>query len=29
MTLLGVLIADLTYGIVDPRVKGGDERETF
>jgi peptide/nickel transport system permease protein len=29
LTLLGVLIADLTYGIIDPRVKGGDERESF
>jgi len=29
LTLLGVLIADLTYGIIDPRVKGGGERESF
>ncbi|MFB6194560.1 MAG: ABC transporter permease [Haloplanus sp.] len=29
ITLLGILIADLTYGIIDPRVKGGGERESF
>lgn len=29
VTLLGILIADLTYGIIDPRVKGGSERESF
>jgi peptide/nickel transport system permease protein len=29
VTLLGVLIADLTYGIIDPRVKGGSDRETY
>jgi len=29
ITLLGILIADLTYGIIDPRVKGGSERETY
>lgn len=29
VTLLGILIADLTYGIIDPRVKGGGERESF
>ena len=29
ITLLGILIADLTYGIIDPRVKGGDDRETY
>jgi peptide/nickel transport system permease protein len=29
VTLLGILIADLTYGIIDPRVKGGEEREAF
>lgn len=29
ITLLGVLIADLTYGIIDPRVKGGGDRETY
>jgi peptide/nickel transport system permease protein len=29
VTLLGVLVADLTYGIIDPRVKGGSERETY
>lgn len=29
MTLVGVLVADLTYGLIDPRVKGGGERESF
>jgi peptide/nickel transport system permease protein len=29
ITITGVLIADLTYGIIDPRVKGGGERESF
>jgi len=29
ITLLGILIADLTYGIIDPRVKSGDEREVY
>lgn len=29
VTLLGILIADLTYGVIDPRVKGGDDRETY
>lgn len=29
VTLLGVLVADLTYGIIDPRVKGGGDRETY
>lgn len=29
VTLIGILIADMTYGIIDPRVKGGDERESF
>ena len=29
ITLLGILIADLTYGIIDPRVKGGADRESF
>lgn len=29
ITLLGILIADLTYGIIDPRVKGGSNRETY
>ena len=29
ITLLGILVADLTYGIIDPRVKGGDDRETY
>lgn len=29
VTLLGILIADLTYGVIDPRVKSGGERETY
>ncbi|WP_227356394.1 ABC transporter permease [Haladaptatus salinisoli] len=29
LTLLGILVADLTYGVIDPRVKGGTERETY
>ena len=29
ITLVGLLIADLTYGIIDPRVKGGQDRESF
>jgi peptide/nickel transport system permease protein len=29
ITVAGILIADLTYGIIDPRVKGGGERESF
>jgi peptide/nickel transport system permease protein len=29
VTVVGILIADLTYGIVDPRVKSGGERESF
>jgi len=29
LTLTGILIADLTYGLIDPRVKGGAERESF
>ena len=29
VTLLGILIADLTYGIIDPRVKGGADRESY
>jgi peptide/nickel transport system permease protein len=29
LTVLGILIADLTYGIIDPRVKGGGDRESF
>jgi peptide/nickel transport system permease protein len=29
VTLIGILIADLTYGIIDPRVKGGSDRETY
>jgi peptide/nickel transport system permease protein len=29
VTLLGIFIADLTYGIIDPRVRGGAEREQY
>ena len=29
LTVTGLLIADLTYGIIDPRVQGGSERESF
>ena len=29
ITLLGVLVADLTYGIIDPRVEGGANRESY
>lgn len=29
LTVLGILVADLTYGIIDPRVKGGGEREAY
>lgn len=29
VTLLGILIADMTYGIIDPRIKEGGEREAF
>ena len=29
ITLLGILIADLTYGVIDPRVKEGGDRESF
>ena len=29
ITVTGIFIADMTYGIIDPRVKGGDERETY
>ena len=29
MTVIGVLIADLTYSIIDPRVNTGDDREAF
>lgn len=29
VTVLGLLIADLTYGIIDPRAKTGDSREAF
>ncbi|MGA9402797.1 ABC transporter permease [Haladaptatus sp.] len=29
ITLVGILIADLTYGVIDPRVKGGSSRESY
>lgn len=29
VTVIGILIADFTYGIIDPRVRGGEERETY
>jgi len=29
VTLLGIFIADLTYGLIDPRVRGGGEREVY
>jgi len=29
ITLIGIFIADVTYSIIDPRVKTGDERESF
>jgi peptide/nickel transport system permease protein len=29
LTVIGVLIADLTYGVIDPRVKTGGERESY
>lgn len=29
VTLVGILIADLTYGVIDPRVKGGGDRESY
>jgi peptide/nickel transport system permease protein len=29
ITVIGILIADFTYGIIDPRVRGGDDRETY
>lgn len=29
ITVLGIFIADMTYGIIDPRVRGGGERETY
>lgn len=29
LTVLGILLADLTYGIIDPRVNTGGERESF
>jgi peptide/nickel transport system permease protein len=29
VTLVGILIADMTYGVIDPRVQGGDSRESY
>lgn len=29
LTLIGILIADLTYGVIDPRVSKGGDRETY
>lgn len=29
LTLLGILIADLTYGVIDPRVSKGGDREAY
>lgn len=29
VTIVGVLIADLTYSLIDPRVQTGDENESF
>lgn len=29
ITLFGILVADLTYGIIDPRVEGGANRESY
>lgn len=29
VTVTGLLVADLTYGIIDPRVQGGADRESF
>jgi len=29
ITVAGILIADFTYGLIDPRVRGGGERESF
>jgi peptide/nickel transport system permease protein len=29
LTVLGILVADLTYGLIDPRVRGGESRESF
>jgi peptide/nickel transport system permease protein len=28
-TVIGVFIADLTYGLVDPRIEVGGEHESF
>ena len=29
LTIIGILIADLTYGLIDPRAGTGSDRETF
>jgi peptide/nickel transport system permease protein len=29
VTVLGILIADLTYGLIDPRAESGSTRDTF
>jgi peptide/nickel transport system permease protein len=29
VTVLGILVADLTYGLIDPRAESGSSRETF
>lgn len=29
LTLIGILIADFTYSIIDPRVEGGGDRESY
>ena len=29
LTVLGILMADLTYGLIDPRAGTGEDRETF
>jgi peptide/nickel transport system permease protein len=29
LTVTGILLADLTYGLIDPRVKSGGDRESF
>jgi peptide/nickel transport system permease protein len=29
VTIVGILIADLTYGLIDPRIQTGEKRESF
>ena len=29
ITVMAILLADLTYGFIDPRVRGGGDRETY